>query len=53
MLKVEVGEAGAFHDKPRPREEAVRKLEERAGTDARRLFEAYLRKVDKLGSGCA
>jgi hypothetical protein len=48
VLKVEVGEAGAFGDKPQPREEALRKLEERAGTDARRLFEAFLRKIDKL-----
>jgi hypothetical protein len=48
VLKVEVGEAGAFDDKPRPREEALRKLEERAGTDGRRLFEAFLRKIDKL-----
>jgi hypothetical protein len=48
VLKVEVGEAGAFDDKPRPREEALRKLEERAGTDARRLFEAFLHKIDKL-----
>jgi hypothetical protein len=48
VLKVEVGEAGAFDDKLRPREEALRKLEERAGTDARRLFEAFLRKMDKL-----
>jgi hypothetical protein len=48
VLKVEVGEAGAFGDKPRPREEALRKLEERAGTDARKLFEAFLKKIDKL-----
>ena len=48
VLKVEVGEAGAFDDKPRPREEALRKLEERAGPDARRLLEAFLRKIDKL-----
>jgi hypothetical protein len=39
VLKVEVGEAGAFDNRPRPREEALKKLEERAGTDARRLFE--------------
>jgi hypothetical protein len=32
VLKVEVGEVGAFDNKPRPREEALRKLEERAGT---------------------
>ena len=48
VLKVEVGEAGAFDYKPRTREEALKKLEERAGTDARRLFEAFLRKIDKL-----
>jgi hypothetical protein len=48
VLKVEVGEAGAFDNKPRPREEALRKLEERAGTDARKLFEAFLKKIDKL-----
>jgi hypothetical protein len=48
VLKVEVGEAGGFDDKPRPREEALRKLEERAGTDARRLFEGFLKKIDKL-----
>jgi hypothetical protein len=48
VLEVEVGEACAFDNKPRPREEALRKLEERAGTDARRLFEAFLKKIDKL-----
>jgi hypothetical protein len=47
VLKIETGEPGAFDDKPRPREEALRKLEERAGADARRLFEAFLRKIDK------
>jgi hypothetical protein len=41
VLKVEVGEAGAFDSRPRPREEALKKLEERAGADARRLFEAF------------
>ena len=48
VLKVEVGEAGAFDDNFRPREEALRKLEERAGTDARKLFEAFLKKIDEL-----
>ena len=48
VLKVEVGEARAFDDKPRPREEALRKLEERAGPDGRRLFEAFLKKIDRL-----
>jgi hypothetical protein len=41
--------AASYGDgKPRPREEAFRKLEERVGMDARRLFEALLRKIDKL-----
>ena len=48
ILKVETGEPGAFDDRPRPREEALKKLEERAGVDARRLFEAFLKKIDKL-----
>jgi hypothetical protein len=48
VLKVETGEPGAFDDRPRPREEALKKLEERAGADARRLFEAFLKKIDKL-----
>ena len=48
VLKVEVGEPGSFDNRPRPREEALKKLEERAGTDARRLFEAFLKKIDKL-----
>jgi hypothetical protein len=49
----EVGEAGAFDNRPRPREEALKKLEERAGADARRLFEAFLRKIDKLQEASA
>jgi hypothetical protein len=48
VYKVEMGDPGAFDARPRPREEALKKLEERAGTDARRLFEAFLRKIDKL-----
>ena len=48
VLKIETGEPGAFDDKAQPREEALRKLEERAGTDARKLFEAFLKKIDKL-----
>ena len=48
VLKVETGEPGAFDDRPRPREEALKKLEERAGADARRLFEVFLKKIDKL-----
>jgi hypothetical protein len=47
VLKVEVGEPGSFDNRPR-REEVLKKLEERAGTDARLLFEAFLRKIGKL-----
>jgi hypothetical protein len=53
VYKVEMGEPGAFDDRPRPREEALRKLEERAGADARKLFEAFLRKIDKLQEATA
>src|ERR1700748_220362 len=38
VYKAKMGEPGAFDDRPRPREEALRKLEERAGADARKLF---------------
>jgi hypothetical protein len=48
VFKVEMGEPGAFDDRPQPREAALKKLEERAGTDARKLFEAFLKKIDKL-----
>jgi hypothetical protein len=48
VLKIEPGEPGAFDDKPRPPEEALRKLEQRAGADARKLFETFLKKIDKL-----
>jgi hypothetical protein len=53
VYKVEMGEPRAFDDRPRPREEALKKLEERAGADARRLFEAFLRKLDKLQEASA
>jgi hypothetical protein len=39
VFKVEMGEPGVFDNKPRPREEALKKLEERAGADARKLFD--------------
>jgi hypothetical protein len=47
-IEHEHGKPGAFDDRPRPREEALAELEKRAGTDARRLFEAFLKKIDKL-----
>jgi hypothetical protein len=34
-MKIEVGEAGAFDAKPRPRADALQALEERAGPQAR------------------
>ena len=48
VLEVQHEKVEAFDAQPRPREEALRKLEERAGPDARKLFEAFLRKIDKL-----
>ena len=47
-IEHEHGKPGAFDEKPRPREEALAELEKRAGTDARRLFEAFLKKIDHL-----
>jgi hypothetical protein len=47
-IEHEHGKPGAFDDRPRPREEALAELEKRAGTDARKLFEAFLKKIDKL-----
>jgi hypothetical protein len=43
VLEVQHEKVEAFDAQPRPREEALRKLEERAGPDARKLFEAFLR----------
>jgi hypothetical protein len=37
VLKIEVGEAGAFDARPRPRAEALAALEEKAGPQARAL----------------
>ena len=53
LLARSIGEGTQGSGRERPvgafaREEALRKLEERAGADARKLFEAFLRKVDKL-----
>ena len=45
--RVEVGRPEAF-DRPRTREEALQRLEESAGPEARKLLEGFLKKVDKL-----
>ena len=43
-----MGEAGAFDARPRPRAEALAALEERAGPQARALFERFLKQIDQL-----
>jgi hypothetical protein len=48
VLKIEVGEAGAFDARPRPRAEALAALEEKAGPQARALFERFLKQIDQL-----
>jgi hypothetical protein len=48
VMKIEVGEAGAFDARPRPRAEALEALEARAGPQARALFERFLKQIDKL-----
>jgi hypothetical protein len=48
VLKIEVGEAGAFDALPRPRAEALAALEEKAGPQARALFERFLKQIDQL-----
>jgi hypothetical protein len=41
IMKVEIGPAGAF-DRPQNREEALRRLEENAGSHAREMLEKFL-----------
>ena len=48
VMKIEVGEAGAFDGRPRPRVEALAALEARAGPQARALFERFLKQIDRL-----
>jgi hypothetical protein len=48
VMKIEVGEAGAFDGRPRPRVEALAALEARAGPQARALFERFLKQIDQL-----
>jgi hypothetical protein len=47
VMRWEVGEAGAF-DLPNTPEEVMDRLEQRIGPQARKLFERFLRKVQKL-----
>ena len=45
--RVELGRPEEF-DRPRSREEALRRLEQRAGPKARKMLESFLAKVEKL-----
>ena len=47
VLKVEVGGPGDFA-KLRSREAIMQKLEQQAGPEARKLFEKFMREVEKL-----
>jgi hypothetical protein len=47
VVRWEVGEAGAF-DRPSTPEEVMDRLEQRIGPQARKMFERFLRKVQKL-----
>jgi hypothetical protein len=47
IIKWEVGPAGAF-DRPCTPEEIMDRLEERVGPKGRKLFEQFLRKVNRL-----
>jgi hypothetical protein len=45
--RVEVGQPEQF-DRPSSKEEALRRLEQRAGPKARKMLEDFLAKVEKL-----
>ncbi len=45
--RVELGPAGEF-DKPRTKEEVLQRLERRVGPAVRKIFEDFLKKVEKL-----
>ena len=47
VIRWEVGTPGAF-DRPRTPEEVMDRLEERIGPKGRKLFEQFLRKVNRL-----
>jgi hypothetical protein len=47
IIRWEVGPTGGF-DRPRIPEEIMDKLEERVGPEGRKLFEQFLKKVNRL-----
>ena len=47
VIRWEIGEPGAF-DRPRTPEEVMDRLEERIGPKGRKLFEQFLRQVNRL-----
>ena len=46
--RVEFSEPRDFDERPRRREKALEKLEQRAGLKARKMFERFLARIDKL-----
>jgi hypothetical protein len=48
---VEQSQRQEFDDRPRPREQALEMLEQRAGPKARKMFERFLARIDKLERG--
>ena len=46
--RVEFSQPQEFDDRPRPREQALELLEQRAGPKARKIFERFLARIDKL-----
>jgi hypothetical protein len=46
--RIEQGQPQEFDDRPRPREQALEMLEQRAGPKARKMFERFLARIDKL-----
>jgi hypothetical protein len=47
VYRVEVGQPSQF-DRPATKEEALRRLEERRGPAARKMFEDFIAQVEKL-----
>jgi hypothetical protein len=47
MIRWEVGDVGAYN-RPSSPEEILNKLEERVGPEGRKLFEKFLKQVNKL-----
>ena len=46
--RVEQDQPQGFDDRPRSREQALQLLEQRAGPKARKMFERFLARIDKL-----